>query len=161
MRLLCSQILPFPHHFALPCLYYPQWAVKGPVTPLDGAIEGVLSLLYEITAGISDFVMLPVQGARRNGAVGAMKGLCLGIFHLAQCPIRGGVLLVDKFLMGMVNFVHTQRKRIKNGSSLPQAEFETVQDQTASRYTLYSGIKDWELAMKCCLFGNSTPPTAL
>ncbi len=138
------------------CLYYPQWAVKGPVSPLDGAKEGVLNLLHEITGGISDFIRLPFRGAQKNNAVGAMKGLSMGVINLAQRPIRGGILLVDKCVTGIINFVRTQSKQIKHASPLAQTEIEMVEGPIARRYTVYPSIRNWELAMKKCLFGNYT-----
>ncbi len=155
---LCSHILPFSPSFSVRLvlsILHPQWAIKGPVTPLDGVKEGVLSLLHEITAGISDFVRLPVRGARKNNVVGAIKGLSMGAINLVQRPVRGGILLVDKVLTGTLNIVRAQTKRIKHASPLAQTEIEMVQGPTARRYTLYGGIKDWELAVKDRLFGNS------
>ncbi len=136
------------------CVKHPQWAIKGPVTPLDGAKEGILSFLHEVLASISDVVRLPVRGARKNNVVGAIKGLSIGIICLAQRPIRGGILLVDKFLTGIVNFVLGQTQRIKHASPLAQTEIEMVHGPTAWRYTFYGGFSDWELAVKDRLFGN-------
>ncbi len=115
-----------------------------------------MNLLHELAGGISDFVRLPFRGARKNNAVGAMKGLSMGVINLVQRPIRGGVLLVDKCVTGMLNFVRVQSKRIKRASPLAQTEIEMVEGPTVRRYTVYSGIMNRELTMKEHLFGNYT-----
>ncbi len=134
--------------------YYHQWAVNGPGTPLGGAKEGIFNLLHEISGGISDFVRLPFRGVQKNGAVGIMKGLSMGVVNLVQRPIRGGVLLVDKTITGILNFIRAQSNRIKHATPLSQMEIELVGGPTASRYTVYSSIRNCELAVKKRLFGK-------
>ncbi|EAR98864.2 PH domain protein (macronuclear) [Tetrahymena thermophila SB210] len=60
-----------------------------PKNVLDGATQGITSIVSGVTKGITGVLVNPFEGAKKGGAFGLLKGVGLGIAGLITKPVSG------------------------------------------------------------------------
>jgi sterol 3beta-glucosyltransferase len=79
-----------------------RWGVVGPAGIVSGAVEGLVTVGYEMAGGLYDLFAKPIKGAAKNGIIGAGAGAVNGLVNLFARPLKGGKILVDKVASGAV-----------------------------------------------------------
>eukprot|EP00753_Platysulcus_tardus_P001590 PLAT11403.1.p1 GENE.PLAT11403.1~~PLAT11403.1.p1 ORF type:complete len:1762 (+),score=844.46 PLAT11403.1:770-5287(+) len=78
---------------------------RKPTGVLEGLAEGGRDLGRGIAAGITGLVSAPVEGARRGGAAGLLRGVAKGVLGLAVKPASGVLDLAQRAGQGLAGAV--------------------------------------------------------
>lgn len=77
--------------------------MKKPQNVFQGLQKGGRAILYGFKAGISGVFTQPYQSARKEGAIGFMKGAAKGLAGLIVKPVTGVIDFASKTTEGIKN----------------------------------------------------------
>jgi vacuolar protein sorting-associated protein 13A/C len=77
--------------------------MKKPKNVLQGLGKGGKAVLYGFKEGITGLFTQPYQNARREGALGFMKGAAKGLAGLVVKPVTGVIDFASKTTEGIKN----------------------------------------------------------
>ncbi|KAJ3037692.1 hypothetical protein HDV00_001414 [Rhizophlyctis rosea] len=87
-----------------------------------GAKESGKALFFGIYDGVSDFIMKPIEGGKKEGAKGAAKGFAVGSVNVLYKPLTGMVRSVALFGKGVTREVTNRREDKKVAGGVLGAE---------------------------------------
>ncbi|KAL4462680.1 hypothetical protein ABPG74_000510 [Tetrahymena malaccensis] len=80
---------------------------KKPENVVDGAFQGFTSVFSGVTKGITGVLVNPLEGAKKGGALGLLKGVGLGFAGLIAKPVSGVLDAASSVAGGIKNTITT------------------------------------------------------
>jgi hypothetical protein len=92
---------------------FKRYINETPTNAADGLLKGVLSVGNGLFQGISGVFVEPVRHAKRDGAVGFVRGVGKGLAGVVLKPVAGVIDLAGKTTQGIINTPITLYEAIK------------------------------------------------